>query len=220
MQVTKMLEAGYEMAKYGFSLSYKDRAINRDDWWCPLDIGDDWWQVEEDPPQCQRVEGCNSCPLQEKSTRYDKVLNSHSGLDKGKNKFLEHIMVWLDVDAPRYFWSEFDTYRVGVSKQSESTMHTLSRRDVNEGDFEGGCIRVDTLMFLNDRREDLQIQELKSYLPESYLQRREIVLSYKVLRHIILQRLNHRLPEWGYFIKEVLRQVEHPKLLPLGGKDE
>ena len=44
--------------------------------------------------------------------------------DNGHNKFLESIVVWLDVIAPRYWWQEFDTYRIGVSKQSSSTMHT------------------------------------------------------------------------------------------------
>ena len=39
----------------------------------------------------------------------------------GHNKFLESILVWLDVTAPRYFWQQFDTYRVGVTKQRQST---------------------------------------------------------------------------------------------------
>ncbi|MCK9240314.1 hypothetical protein [Desulfocurvus sp.] len=48
-------------------------------------------------------------------------------LDKGHNKVLESMCVWLDVRMPRYWWQEFDTYRVGVTKQSESTMHILIR---------------------------------------------------------------------------------------------
>jgi hypothetical protein len=46
-------------------------------------------------------------------------------LDGGHNKFLESIEVWLEIDAPRFLWQEIDTYRVGVTKQSDSTMHTL-----------------------------------------------------------------------------------------------
>ena len=45
--------------------------------------------------------------------------------DGGHNKFLESMQVWIDINAPRYWWSEFDTYRSGVTKQSASTMHTL-----------------------------------------------------------------------------------------------
>ncbi len=44
----------------------------------------------------------------------------------GHNKFLEAMVVWLDVRAPRYWWQEADTYRIST-KQSESTMHTLVR---------------------------------------------------------------------------------------------
>lgn len=55
--------------------------------------------------------------------------------DGGHNKFLESMQVWIDINAPRYWWSEFDTYRVGTSKQSASTMHTL----VKEMEFLSGA---------------------------------------------------------------------------------
>lgn len=50
-------------------------------------------------------------------------------MDKGHNKFLESIEVWIDIDCPRMIWQEIDTYRVGVTKQSDSTMHTLLKKD-------------------------------------------------------------------------------------------
>ena len=56
--------------------------------------------------------------------------------DGGHNKFLESIKIWLDVDAPRFWWSEADTYRLS-SKNSESTMHTL----VNEAGKYSAMIR-------------------------------------------------------------------------------
>jgi len=54
----------------------------------------------------------------------------------GHNKFLESIVLWLDITAPRYWWQQFDTYRAGVSKQSASTMHTMTRRALTQEDFE------------------------------------------------------------------------------------
>jgi len=54
--------------------------------------------------------------------RMPKRAEKLAPLDKGHNKCLESIAVWLDVRAPRYWWQEYDTYRVGVTKQSESTM--------------------------------------------------------------------------------------------------
>lgn len=46
--------------------------------------------------------------------------------DGGHNKFLESVILWLDVNAPLYWWTEADTYRLST-KQSESTMHTLEK---------------------------------------------------------------------------------------------
>ena len=51
-------------------------------------------------------------------------------------------------------------------------------------------------------------------LPQGYKQRRQIVLSYKVLRHIINQRKGHKLPEWSQFIDTIHELVYHPELLP------
>jgi len=59
---------------------------------------------------------------------YDKMMiraSKNAPMDKGHNKFLETIEVWFDITAPRFIWQEFDTYRIGVTKQSDSTMHTL-----------------------------------------------------------------------------------------------
>jgi hypothetical protein len=53
----------------------------------------------------------------------------------GENKFLESIIIWLDVTAPRFWWQEADTYRIST-KQSESTMHTLCKTELTEDDFE------------------------------------------------------------------------------------
>jgi len=61
--------------------------------------------------------------------------------DGGHNKFLESIQIWLDIKMPRYWWQEFDTYRVGVTKQSESTVHTVFKRELTQEDFTGGHLR-------------------------------------------------------------------------------
>lgn len=60
--------------------------------------------------------------------RMMNVLCNNATKDGGHNKFLESIQLWLDVDAPRFWWSEADTYRVGSTKQSQSTIHTLVKQ--------------------------------------------------------------------------------------------
>jgi len=136
-----------------------------------------------------------------------------AGKDGGHNKFLEAIQVWLDIQAPRYWWQQFDTYRVGITKQSESTMHTLTQRLLTTADFEG-FIPAATIERLNVLIADCDMAQLKRELPEAFLQRRVVCLNYKALRNIILQRYQHRLAEWQYFISRVYLQIGHPELLP------
>ena len=134
-----------------------------------------------------------------------------SSFDGGHNKFLEQIEVWLDVKAPRHWWQEADTYRLS-SKNSQSTMHTLMKRNIEQTDFEEK-IPDSYLHFLNDTMKNDGLIKLKAYLPEGFMQRRMWKMSYKTLRNIIQQRKNHRLPHWKTFVEEILKQVEHPILL-------
>jgi len=132
--------------------------------------------------------------------------------DGGHNKFLEHIVVWLEIKAPRFIWQEFDTYRIGVSKSSESTMHTILKRPLTQDDFDIP-IGFWRLRRLNSLIKKQKFLELKNELPEGFLQRRMVVLNYKVLRNIISQRKNHRLPHWKMMIEQILNQLDHPELL-------
>ncbi len=130
----------------------------------------------------------------------------------GHNKFLESIVVWLDITAPRYFWQQFDTYRVGVTKQSESTMHTMTRRPLEQTDFEHPIPEAH-LQHLNRHIAQQGWEEAKRDLPESFLQRRIVCTSYMTLQRMVRQRTTHRLPEWHRFIAEVVAQAKHPELL-------
>ena len=120
---------------------------------------------------------------------------------EGHSKFLEAIAVWLDVTAPRYGWSQMDTYRCGVSKQSESTMHTLMRRKLTSEDFEGGLHHYSdrVLGMLNAHIDVGDFDVVKRFLPESFLQRRIVTTNYKTILHIIRQRHDHKLSEWQDF---------------------
>jgi hypothetical protein len=146
--------------------------------------------------------------------------------DGGHNKFLESLVVWLDVRAPRYFWQEADTFRLST-KQSESTMHTLTSElltiDINDANaaaqflaenFEPDSCAAETLRWIYDAAKAGDLVAVKKRLPEGFLQTRMWCMNYKTLRNIILQRRTHRLPHWKEFIRQTLEQVEHPELLP------
>ena len=133
-------------------------------------------------------------------------------LDGGHNKFLESMVVWIDITAARYWWQEFDTYRVGVTKQSESTMHTLMNRKLTQDDFEVH-IPQDILQALNGQLEARNFELVKGWLPESFLQRRVVCTNYKTIRRIVEQRYNHRMEEWRYFIGALFAGLEHAEFL-------
>lgn len=148
--------------------------------------------------------------------------------DGGHNKFLEHILTWWEVRAPRYWWQEADTYRHS-SKSSESTMHTLEKElkclidndqtaKFAKENFEDGFISNAQLSMILDTLawEDSveKLVAMKQLLPENFMQKRMWVLNYKTLRNIIIQRRSHRLPHWPHFCLSVLEQVAHPELLP------
>ena len=150
-------------------------------------------------------------------------------MDRGHNKFLESILLWLEVRSTRYWWQEADTFRL-ASKQSESTMHTLINeiKDFEIGEhslqgqkalylrqnFEIGSICNDQFDALITHAKDGDLVKCKANLPEGFLQTRLWRFDYKCMRNIILQRRSHKLPHWKLFIKGVLEQCDHPELLP------
>ena len=171
--------------------------------------------------------------LEDNNELYDRLMRIARGLAHkpggGHNKFLETITLTLDVKAPRYWWQEFDTYRVGVTKQSESTMHTLMTRPFSIQDFEdfedgeeivGGFVTVlerarkayvelQSMCKVVDMesQKDEMLCMIKKILPEAYLQRRIVCLNAKALQNMYTQRKNHRLPEWRSFFNAIKEQM-------------
>lgn len=50
-------------------------------------------------------------------------------------KYDRMIQVWMDIEAPLYWWKEFDTYKIGTVANSCSTMHKIHSRDLTLQDF-------------------------------------------------------------------------------------
>lgn len=58
---------------------------------------------------------------------------SKAGPDHGK--FLRMINVTCDINAPLYWWKEYDTYKVGTVANSCSTMHKIHVKEFTFDDF-------------------------------------------------------------------------------------
>ena len=122
-------------------------------------------------------------------------------------KFLRQIIIWMDITIPRYVWQELDTYKVATVRNSCSTMNKLGSRDLTQDDFELPICEL-TLERINllarllreakSVHENVQQtrRQLKNELCEGYLQKATYMLNYETALSVILQRQNHRLPEW------------------------
>lgn len=51
-------------------------------------------------------------------------------------KFMRQIFISVDITAPIYWWKEFDTYKVGTTVNSTSTMHKLATTPITLECFE------------------------------------------------------------------------------------
>ena len=124
-------------------------------------------------------------------------------------KFMRMITVYLDINGPLYWWKEFDTYRVGVEKNSCSTMHKIHAKEFTLEDFSCeklydplGDLRpiVDRLNVYRERylktKDKNDWWQMIQLLPTSYNQKRTVMLNYEVLANIYKSRKNHRLDEW------------------------
>lgn len=58
----------------------------------------------------------------------------HAG-DDSHAKFLRMIHVTCSIQAPLYWWKEMDQYKVSTTTNSESTMHTLTKKPLTIDDF-------------------------------------------------------------------------------------
>ena len=167
-----------------------------------------------------------------------RLCSTHSADDR---KFLRQIFVTCDINAPLYWWKEMDTYKVGTTANSCSTMHKISSKEFVLSDFsvehlmantictnyngdEGYCDSPienfrRTLAMLNTLREEYLKTKHKDVwwqmiqlLPSSYNQKRTWSANYEVLHNIYHARKNHKLDEWREFCK-IIEELPYAKEL-------
>lgn len=147
---------------------------------------------------------------------------SKTGTDH--RKFMRMIVVYADITAPLYWWKEYDTYKVGTVANSCSTMHRIHEKEFTLDNFSHEHLDVktievlrNTIKVLNDYRnlyvnynsDDFEINgcpskkdfwwQMIQLLPQSYNQKRTVMLNYEVLKNMYHSRKNHKLDEWHTF---------------------
>ena len=135
------------------------------------------------------------------------------------DKFLRQIFVSVDITGPLYWWKEMDTYKVGTTANSTSTMHKLASTPITIDCFEtddfnekAACVDVafnfpyEIIEYCEKLRQkyletkDIKYwKELIRWLPMSWLQTRTWTANYSILRNIYHWRKDHKLSEWHQF---------------------
>ena len=65
-------------------------------------------------------------------------------------KYLRQIFVSMDITAPLYWWKEFDTYKIGTTADSCSTMHKIHAKEFEPDDFSIEHLYGDVLVLFED----------------------------------------------------------------------
>lgn len=141
------------------------------------------------------------------------------------SKFLRQIFISVDITAPRYWWSEYDTYKISTTANSCSTMHKLTAYPITdkmfcfdgindldlENNLDDELINCKVNDWINDTLDLLEYIRLigketkqfkykrimKQMLPEGFYQKRTVTLNYENVRNMVGSRTHHLLSEWN-----------------------
>ena len=198
--------------------------------WNSWEKSDSYWTYIEDEHTLQRAPfeffvGENDLALMKKLVS--------AGTDH--SKFMRMINVTCDITAPMFWWSEYDTYKVGTVRNSCSKMHTIHIKPFDIDDFtHEGCDKIpaaiDTLMYVvgecehlrrlyNDTEQKKYWRAIIELLPESFNMRATVQLNYAVLRNMYHARKNHKLDEWHDFCRWI-ESLPYSELITGGNGDE
>lgn len=126
----------------------------------------------------------------------------------GHDCFLKGVNVFMVIQAPEYWWKQFERYAFQDTVSSTSTMHRIHEVDLDD------VLPEETYPELRKRLEDdinlyLEFSDKEAYqrvianLPMGYMYTRAITTNYLQLKTMYNQRKNHKLEEWQEFCRIV-----------------
>lgn len=173
---------------------------------------------------CDLAQECDLCPYNKNSemcmsTKAGELIIGNNDMKLAQRliiagdshrKFLRQIFVSVDITAPIYWWKDFDTYKVGVTANSTSTMHKLASTPISIERFECSEHTLQDQVFIEFiahleslRRKYLDTNDksiwktLIQELPESWCQKRTVTMNYENVRNMVKERQNHKQTEWS-----------------------
>lgn len=157
----------------------------------------------------------------------DKVTDTvkklgQSAVGSGHDQFLTGIVAQFDLTFSIKAWTEAERYHFLDFVSSQSTMHRISKMDVqqqcNEYIHPGTISIVKGLLdcYNNDPTPENYLRLLYN-VPVGFRLTARMTTNYRQLKTIHYQRKNHRLPEWRAFCHWMEDELPMFKELCLGG---
>lgn len=147
-------------------------------------------------------------------------------------KFLRQICVSVDITAPLYWWKEFDTYKIGTTANSTSTMHKLTSKPITLDCFEIDDMNSDLIYYSipeyaggpaeNDigMLSDFMIEQLE-FLRQKYLETKDKRYWKELVRWLPESWLQTRTWTANYeVIHTIVHQRKNHKLNEWSGQDD
>ena len=174
--------------------------------------------------------------VDEKDIKRIMNLTKASNGNGAHGQALTGIRVAFDLTCTNKMWVEAERYRFLEFVSSQSTMHRITKFNLDDQYNEYVDPRVieimkdkvevyNTLAIAHDNltdtkmKEDLREQMRRLYLeilytnPAGFELTARMTTNYRCLLNIYIQRNDHRLPEWREFCAELLKLPHFPELL-------
>lgn len=146
---------------------------------------------------------------------------AQSGKGEGHDQFLTGVVVQFDLTFTVKAWTEAERYHFLDFISSQSTMHRISKFDLDGQYSEYTDKRIIAIM------NELKDKYNETHDPEDYLRllysnpcgfklTAAMTTNFRQLKTIYWQRRNHRLPEWREFCKQ-LEEIPEFVDIVLGG---
>jgi hypothetical protein len=161
-------------------------------------------------------------------------------------KYRRMLPVHVTINAPLYWWKEFETYRTGIAPNptdielnSCSTMHKITEKEFDLKDFSKDHLLRDSLKGLERDIDDLNYYRAMYFdhkakgnddvaklywwqiiqrLPSSYNQKRTMAANYEALAAMYYWRHDHKLDEWRNLC-EWMKTLPNSEIITIWSKE-
>ena len=154
-----------------------------------------------------------------------KLMRSLCASGSDHRKYMRAIMVSMDVTAPAFWWTEYDTYKIATVRNSCSKMHKIHAHMITpeaftaEGIAEigGYCEEVFNTVVgacealrenYNETGDKKYWRALIELLPHGYNMRATVYFNYETAFNMYRARKDHKLTEWRTFT-DVLAELPY-----------